>query len=451
MSNEDLLNMLGAIAPVPVTAPTLRARGDGRCGHHRRQQGDVLTTLPAHRRWPARSCPIRLQRSTTARASIARWGGVLIGDDMGMGKTQVMLALIAARTGNGPAIVIAPPVTLAGWKGDLKAAFPGLNMFHAHGHTPQPIPAGTDIVFLSHDPLTLRAWLTDGLDSRKQFIISDLARSASIVCRDEAHCDKGANGKPGTPTSRARLMLTLGNALHDLGVPTIAATGTLLTNGRPIEMVIPMQFVGGKRLLFALAPGARTVYDFAAMYCAPKNNGFGMVYGCDRDKMPQLHALLRSTAMVRRDKDDLGAFLPARRWLIRPLALNGVLSRYNALARDVLAVIRQENGPQAYMRAARAERLVQIMKLWEEAGTAKAQAAVEYVTDLVDEGRPVVLFFQHGAALKITCRTACPRRRSPPVRSSAASRPRLGRTPLPTSRPVAPRSSSANSRPPVSA
>ena len=397
MSNDDLLAMLNgklSTTPAPVAPFIPMAAGLG--------DDTVLAAsgaLSADATVPGMLRPFMPHQAAAflyCQGAIARWGGALLGDDMGMGKTQVMLALAAQV--NGYAIVIAPPVTLAGYKGDLAAAFPGLRMFHAKGRTATDVPAGTDIVFMSDDPLTLRAWLTNGLDASKNFTISDLALRAGMLIRDEMHRDKGADGKPGSPTSRARLMLHLSAALRKQGTPIVGATGTLLVNGRPIEALIPLQIIGGMDLVKAIAPGARNSLGFAFMYCRPVNNGFGYNYGgCDRDKLPQLHEYFRRTVYCRRDKDDLGTALPARRWLVRPLALNGVLARYNRVERDVLGLIRDENGPEAYLRAAKAEKLVQIMKLWEEAGIAKGQAAVEYIADLIDTsgGKPVLAFYWH--------------------------------------------------------
>ena len=397
MSNDDLLAMLGAkisATPAPVAPFIPMAAGLG--------GDDVLaasSALSADATVPGMLRPFMPHQAAAylyCLGAIARFGGALLGDDMGMGKTQVMLALAAQA--DGYSIVIAPPVTLAGYKGDIAAAFPALKMFHAKGRTAGDIPAGTDIVFLSDDPLTLRAWLTNGLDAKKNFTISDLALGAGMLIRDEMHRDKGADGKPGSPTSRARLMLHLSAALRSRGVPIVGATGTLLVNGRPIEALIPLQIIGGMDLVKTIAPGARNSLGYAFMYCKPENKGFGYNYsGCDRDKLPQLHEYFRRTVYCRRDKDDLGAALPSRRWLVRPLALNGVLARYNRVERDVLSLIREESGPEAYLRAAKAEKLVQIMKLWEEAGAAKGAAAVEYITDLLDEhnGRPVLAFYWH--------------------------------------------------------
>ena len=60
-----------------------------------------------------------------ANGAIARYGCALLGDDMGMGKTQVLFGLVAERIANGGyAIMVAPPVAKAGYQGDLIAAVP---------------------------------------------------------------------------------------------------------------------------------------------------------------------------------------------------------------------------------------------------------------------------------------------------------------------------------------
>ena len=103
---------------------------------------------------------------------------------MGLGKTQTLQALIARRLADvgGYAVVIAPPVTLKGWQDDLAAAFPGLRMVHLHGRggdierdaQGDIVLPEADIYWLSEDPQTLRAWFTNGIDARKQFVMSNL-------------------------------------------------------------------------------------------------------------------------------------------------------------------------------------------------------------------------------------------------------------------------------------
>lgn len=403
MNNDELLAMLNdkiAATPAPTALPIVSlAAGLG--GDDILQASNALTGTVSVPGMLRPFMPHQAAAFLYTQASIARWGGCLIGDDMGMGKTQVALAAIAAATDHGGyALVIAPPVTIGGWRGDMAAAFPSLNLYQAKGRTPGAIPAGTDIVFISDDPLTLRAWLTNGIDPQtKKFTLSDLATGAAMMVRDELHRDKGSDGKPGTPTSRSRLVLTLADALRLSGAPVIGMTGTLLTN-RVIEALVPLQIVGGMPLIKALAPGARNAFGFAYTYTIPQHNGFGTSYNqSDLSKLGQLHEYLRRTVYVRREKSDLGNVLPNSGWLIRPIALNGVLARYNRVEQDFLNLILEEEGPESMWRKARAEALTRMQSLWAEAGAAKGAAAAEYIIDLVEQGRSVVAFYYHKTCL----------------------------------------------------
>jgi SWI/SNF-related matrix-associated actin-dependent regulator 1 of chromatin subfamily A len=337
--------------------------------------------------------------------SIARRGSAFVGDDMGLGKTQVALATIAQY---GRGLVIAPPVAWAGWADDCRAAFPNLRIAQIKGRKVERDAQGNvvlpdaDILFISDDALTLRAWLTNGIDARKRFVLTNLVTDwCNVMVRDEIHRDKGADGRPAKPTSRARLMLTVGEALIARNVPRIGMSGTILTN-RPIEALIPLQILGGKALVMDVTPGARNVVGFAYTYCNPTTNGFGTSFaGCERNKMPQLHDLLRRTVYVRREKTDVGN-LPHGGWLVKPIALNGVLTRYRRIEREFLDLVREEEGPEAMWRKARAEAITRMQAMWEEAGVAKAAATVEYVADLLDDpdrnGAPVIVFYYHQAA-----------------------------------------------------
>lgn len=336
-----------------------------------------------------------------AREAIKRWGGVLVGDDMGMGKTQVLLALISERLNearaNGVldpyALVVAPPVTKAGYVSELKAAFPGLRFHHLYGRKADlaNLPVA-DIYFISDDALTLKSWLVETAPAKALPILNPFATSAAIVVRDEIHRDKGNQDKP---SARAKIMLALGNAMRQHGNPVVGATGTILTN-KPVEAWTPLQIIGGEPLVKAITPGGKSVRSFLYRYCGAADNGFGWSYnGVDMDKMHELHEYLRRTVYVRREKSDLGEALPHSGWIIKPIALNGVLGRYQAIEDDFRSVVLQERGPEAMWRMRRAEAMVQMMALWDEAGRAKARAAVEYVKDLTDQGRQVVVFYYH--------------------------------------------------------
>ena len=333
--------------------------------------------------------------------AFARWGGAFLGDDMGLGKTQVLLALIAREIRNGGyGILVGPPVALGTYERELRVAFPHLKFAHLKGRTAGFIP-DADVYFISDDAQSMQAWLTvetEEKDGKGNIIreCSELANDASIFVRDEIHGDKGQQAKPGV---RGKVSLLMGEAMRRQGKPVVGVTGTLLTNA-PIEGYIPLMTVGGEALLRTISPGAATASHYKHYYCNPTKVWTGkrevtVFKGADMSRMAQLHELLRRTVYVRREKDDLGDLLPHHGWVITPLALNGTMSRYRRIEKDFFNLILEENGPEAAWKAAKAETIVKMNKMWEEAGVAKAQAAAEYVINLVEQGKSVIVFDIH--------------------------------------------------------
>lgn len=338
-----------------------------------------------------------------ALASIKRWGGTLVGDDMGMGKTREALAItctVLAEKG-GRAIVVAPVANWAGYLREIRAAFPGIVPFRAHGHTPTPVPAEANLVWLSDDPKTMSAWLavvTKDEQKKTVYSPSDLAKTCTVFVRDEAHRDKGNNGKPGV---RGHVSLTVSRDVHDRGGAVVCMTGTLLVN-RPVEALIPLRCVGGDVLIKAVAgehpsKPAKTLWAYQMSYCGAMQTRFGWEVNGASNTM-RLHDNLRATCYVRREKSDLdSSALPNFGWAVQPLSLNGAMTAYKRIEKDFIGWVEEQHGPDAAWRASRAEAIQQMMKLWEAAGVAKADATVQYVTDLVAEGRQVVVFYQHAA------------------------------------------------------
>ena len=160
-----------------------------------------------------------------AMAAIAHYGYAVLADDMGLGKTQVMLGLAAEHiTQGGYVIMIAPPVTKAGYMGDLAAAFPHLRFAHLHGRKADfanlPI---ADVYWLTDDAPTMKAWLTrtetrtvKGKDE-KVLVANAFTLGAKFLTRDEMHRDKGSQGK--ATTGRAQVMMAVGAALRAQGTP----------------------------------------------------------------------------------------------------------------------------------------------------------------------------------------------------------------------------------------
>jgi hypothetical protein len=340
-----------------------------------------------------------------AQASIARWGGCIIGDDMGLGKTAVLLALAAERVASTGryAIIVAPPVVEGGFITELHACFPHLTLQYVSGHKRRPLDPA-DIYLLSDDSRTMTTWLTDvntnPATGKKVHTASAWVQGASFVAQDEIHRSKGNGGKP---TGRARAMLAVGEWCRSVGTPIVGATGTLLSN-RPVEGYLPLQIVGGERIIKAVTPGAHSITGYLWRYCAAKQGvakggrkytSFG---GIDTKVALTLHDHLRRTLYVRREKSDLGeGVLPHSGWVVTPMALpDGTMRRYARVEHDFFQLCVEERGQLWADKVSRAQAVVQMGMLREEAGVAKAEAAADYIADLViEEGKQVVAFYDH--------------------------------------------------------
>lgn len=345
--------------------------------------------------------------------AIRRFGGAIVGDDMGLGKTAVALAMVAlwkARGAGGPVIIVTPPAVLGGLQREIAQAFPSLTLTVVQGRKPLPKVPSTDIVWMSDDSLTMRAHLTEvdlsvtNKHGERVEVVSRLVRAASAFIRDEAHRDKGVGGRPKGTRSRAATSLMVSEALRATGKPVLVMTGTLTLN-RPVEAIIPIRMAGGSTLLKTIAE-SNVEHGFLTRYCTGKQTMVGGKIKSSWDgaqHLDVLHNNLRSTVYVRREKADLDpSVLPNFGWAVVPMAFSeALLAPLTRIEKDMLAMIEEQHGVEAMMRASRAEAIVRITKMRQELGRVKAEAAVRYVCDLIDDsdGRDsIVVFYEHAAA-----------------------------------------------------
>lgn len=400
-NDESLLNQANQVAAKPIVA------GMGDDAWFDASKALSTTTVIDTPGMMRPFLPWQSSAFAQVEAILSRWQGALLADDMGLGKTQVALAIAAKSALNTGkyVIVVAPPVAQGGYMSDLRAAFPGVKMHIIKGRTVDvaALPAA-DIYWMSDDSLTLKAWLADVTKDGKGhdvYAASAFAQGAGMLIRDEIHRDKGNQGKP---TTRAKVMLAVANAIRGMGRKVLGMTGTLLTN-RPVEGYIPLQIIGGDELLTTLTPGSHKGSAFLWRYCAPTKGfaaggrQFTSFNNIDTDQALLLHEYLRRTVYVRREKSDLGeGILPHSGWVITPLALDSEsMSKVKKVEKDFLAYIEETKGIEAMWRASkgRAQAMQQMMAMWQECGIAKSQAAVEYVKDLVETGEQVVVFYHH--------------------------------------------------------
>ena len=94
------------------------------------------------------------------------------------------------------------------------------------------------------------------------------------------------------------------------------------------------------------------------------------LHGIDTAAALTLHEYLRRTVYVRREKSDLGeGVLPHSGWVVAPLALpDGTMRRYQRVEHDFFNLCAEERGKVWADKVSRAQAIVQMGMLREEAG-----------------------------------------------------------------------------------
>ena len=113
-----------------------------------------------------------------------------------------------------------------------------------------------------------------------------------------------------------------------------------------------------------------------------------------------LHESLRRNLYISVDRATVIADLPEKEVVRVGLSLSSNdLRTYNRLEREFLRWVQEMHGDEAMMRAAKAEAVVKMMKLWQEAGRAKVNETVDYVLNLIEQGEQVVVMGWHSAPI----------------------------------------------------
>ena len=103
--------------------------------------------------WPT-GLALKPQQYPVVRFALAH-RRVLIGDDMGWGKTLSSLAAVAAD-GAYPAVVVCRPSLTLNWAAEISRFFPALTVHEAAGTTPAPVPPGTDVIIIGSAALAAK-------------------------------------------------------------------------------------------------------------------------------------------------------------------------------------------------------------------------------------------------------------------------------------------------------
>lgn len=311
---------------------------------------------------------------------------VLVADQMRLGKTPTAIAsLLAADT--FPALVVCPPNLRESWVRDGFGKFaPGLRVARLDGTKPTNLPLAD--VYVIGDA-TLAAWepklLTAGLRA---------------VVIDEGHRMKEAKAKRSAAAVRIAKTVDRHTGLR------LVLTGTPVVN-RPKELLNQLDILGRVEELFG------TGKDFLERFCGPeviwtgpeyidakgkKRGGYQTVYQ-GATNLEELNEILTGTCMVRRLRKQVFTQLPEQR-LDVVLDINGNLKNYRRAEDDFIRFVFEEKGEKAAAAARRAEVIARMTELRKLLATAKLDAVVDYVENMVAQDEQVVVFGWHREPLQ---------------------------------------------------
>lgn len=322
---------------------------------------------------------------------------VLIGDDMGWGKTLSSLAA-AAADGAYPAVVVCRPSLTLNWSAEIRRFFPKLKIYEASGTTSQAVPPGTDVIVIGSAALAAKPRKTE--NGRKEFgWVEELAKvgpKALII-------DEGQDTKERTANRSQACEQLAANVIARDGL-VLDLTGTAILN-RPRELCQQLtilgrldEFGGEKKFLWR--------------YCLSEMTQHGANYN-GAQNLIELHDRLRSWGIMVRRSDDAALGLPPCRQHVLVVAQADldpdVMARYREAEADLLeflaeqarqAAARLGKDPnsaavEATMLAASAEHLVAINTLRQLAGQAKREYVTRWIRSHVNAGEKVMVAAHH--------------------------------------------------------
>lgn len=300
---------------------------------------------------------------------------VLLGLQPGLGKTAIMQAVSAALAAEGrrTLVIVPPSLRVSPWAQEYAADYPHLRVALVTGRTAEPFP-DADVVILP--------------DSVLQYRAADAAAWApAAVMADEAHRYKSRTAK------RSQALLAL---CDDLGPDAVVvpATGTIVAN-HGVDAYMPLR-ISGRRNATAVS-GGHSYSAFLSQWCETEQVWTGRSYVKVPVGLTNAEALrqrLVSTCYVSVPRSDV-LDLPERTTSVRSLVLNGDATEYRRMEREFLTWVAETRGDAAMKRAQKAEAITRMMALWQADGLAKIKASTEYISALVEQGEPVVVFAHH--------------------------------------------------------
>lgn len=269
--------------------------------------------------------------------------GVLVGDDMRLGKT--LTGAMAHDPARGPLVIVGPLSARAVWLGWLRRVFPGVPIGVLVGSTVNREMLSRPIIFAHYD--IIRKW--------------QVIMPIGTLILDEAHAITNRTSK------RSNAVVLFSSRAEKV----IALTGTPIWK-RPPDLW---------NVLGVLAPGAWGSYwEFASRYGAPVETAYGTEF-TGLSNGDELTARL-SEIMIRRLWKDAQADLP-------PISRSVVLSEVDAATSKKLDVLAGK------LRSERTNTAGNLAHYRSQLCKIKLKTVVEEANKVMDRGEPVVIWTWH--------------------------------------------------------
>lgn len=335
--------------------------------------------------------PYAYQKAGVAYAQEKRQ--VLIADEMGLGKTPQALITVA-QLDAWPCLVVVPKAVLRQWARETTkflagrtASLVGLKgtakRLAKHGLV---AGMGGDVVVINYDQLSKlvgKVDVTKPGDKKKKYewpLAPEIqAHGFRSLVVDESHLVKQAKADR---TQRVKALAKMAGLKC-----TLLLTGTPVLN-RPIELVSQLDILGQLAAFGGFM-------SFAKRYCAAHETKYGWDMS-GSSNLDELNRLLRERCMIRREKADVLAELPALRRTVVPVEVDDPRAYQRAMD-DIVAWMAANRGSLPSEAAYRAEMLVRVEGLRQLAVRGKYANGVTWVQEWLEaaDGQKLVLFAHH--------------------------------------------------------
>jgi SWI/SNF-related matrix-associated actin-dependent regulator 1 of chromatin subfamily A len=323
-------------------------------------------------------------------------GRALIADDMGLGKTAQALAWAQLHPEHRPLIIVVPASLKLNWEREIRSwtTFGNNTQIVEGRYSPSnKLRAQKDVVIINYDILTNTYIYADGnfcwIKLRKEVAVT---KSRYVYEPYTGWVDHLVDIKPQLLITDESQYWKNNDAGRTVAVKALAKatpyfiplSGTPLEN-RPEELFNVINAVNDK-----IFPH---YFHYCKRYCGAVHTGFGWDFS-GASNIPELHAKLTASIMIRRKKCDVLKDLPPKVRSVVPVEINN-RREYASAEANFIEWVHSEYGEEKANTARNAEALVRIEGLKQLATKGKLDVCVTWIRDFLASGEKLVVFCTH--------------------------------------------------------